>query len=352
MNQPYPWQTALWERVWQQRGTLHHALLLYGKKGLGKLDFARALAQALLCENLAGGRFACGACASCRWFAQGSHPDFRLIEPEAAASGAVGESGAGGADESARPDKKAATQITVDQVRQLQDFLTVTTHRQGYRAIILNPAEAMNSFAANALLKILEEPPPRTLFLLVAHQPRRLLPTVLSRCRRLPVPPPVPAEAEAWLAAQGVEQGGLYLAQAGNAPLMAVEVSQPEYQSERIKFLKQLSDPTAAGRVLEIAAAAQAVPMGNVIHWMSCWCHDLMMTKLAGRLRFNPDFAAALGKLASAIGNGELIALQTQVANAVKAVNHPLNPRLFLEQLLLSYFHLVTPPEHGAHAGL
>ncbi|HMV01241.1 MAG TPA: DNA polymerase III subunit delta', partial [Rhodocyclaceae bacterium] len=147
-----------------RRTRLPHALLLAGPRGLGKFALAQAFASGLLCEQPGMDGRSCGTCIACGWMAQGNHPDFRLLQPEALAAGDEG------ADEGKGDKKKASQQITIDQVRELDDFLNVGTHRSGLRVILVHPAEAMNRSTANALLKSLEEPGAGTVFLLVSDE--------------------------------------------------------------------------------------------------------------------------------------------------------------------------------------
>lgn len=148
-------------------GRLHHAWLLQGPRGIGKaslaFDFARRLLGARVGEALADDVpedvF--------RQVAQGGHPNLVHITRPAAERG-------GG----------FRTQITVDGIRRLNHFFQTTAGGR-WRVAIIDPADDMNRNAANALLKILEEPPERSIFLLVNHQPGRLLPTIRSRCRVL-----------------------------------------------------------------------------------------------------------------------------------------------------------------------
>ncbi len=117
-----------------------------------------------------------------------------------------------------------STQIRIEQVRELASELTLTAHQGGYKVGILSPADSMNRFAANALLKTLEEPPAGTLLILVATQPSRLPATILSRCQRVRVRAPERAEAVAWLeATRGPGDWERVLAVLGTAPLLAAE---------------------------------------------------------------------------------------------------------------------------------
>lgn len=130
---------AVWEQLLARRRQLPHALLIVGQRGIGKFALARSFAESLLCENLAPSGEACGACLACGWLAQGNHPDLRLLQPNAVAA----EAPEGGEGEDAGK-KKPSQQITIDQVRALDEFLHVGTHRHGARVVLLNPADAMN----------------------------------------------------------------------------------------------------------------------------------------------------------------------------------------------------------------
>ena len=153
----------------------------------------------------------------------------RRGEEESPASGA--------ADEDAGSPKKASRQISVERVRTLVDFVTLTSHRGGVKVVLIAPAEAMHPSAANAVLKILEEPPGDTYFLLVSHQPERLLPTIRSRCFHLTFALPDPEPTLEWLKGQGIERGELALAQGGYAPLAAIDRARDETFWSRRKAL-------------------------------------------------------------------------------------------------------------------
>jgi DNA polymerase-3 subunit delta' len=145
----------VWHQLQARRAQLPHALLISGQRGIGKFDLARSASPSRCSAKMrTESGTACGKCLACGWLAQGNHPDLRLLQPEALASGESSEAGEG--EEVGK--KKPSQQITIDQVRALDDFLHVGTHRHGARLVLLNPAEAMNRATANALLKSLEEP--------------------------------------------------------------------------------------------------------------------------------------------------------------------------------------------------
>jgi DNA polymerase-3 subunit delta' len=324
------WHRDALERLLSDRERLPHALLVHGPAGIGKAEFARALAQSLLCESPRDG-LACGECPSCHWFSQGNHPDYREIVPEAAAEDDEGEAQAPGGKEKAK-----SLVIKVDQVRAVADVVSLTTHRAGWRVLVLRPAEAMQAAAANALLKTLEEPPPHTMLVLVSDRPARLLATLRSRCRHLALGLPPRDEALAWLRAEGVAQPEIALASAGGAPLLARDLAAPEEAELRRRTLGELAKPSGADPVA-FAAAVDRATVERVIHWMQTWVSDLARVKLAGSARHHPDFAAALQARARGADLERLFALDRELTEARRLASHPLNPRLVAEHLLMAY---------------
>jgi len=237
-------QPQAWKRLLQCRERVPHALLLHGPQGVGKFELAELFAQLLLCERPQPEK-PCGKCDACRWYVAGHHPDVRFVEPEALARRAPGE-----AEETEKPKGKPSSEIKIDQIRGLEDFVHIGSHRGGLRVAIVNPAEAMNAHASNALLKNLEEPPPGAVFVLVANRPARLLATVRSRCIQVAVSLPQPAAAGAWLEAQGVRDAARRLAFAGGAPRQAVE----DAAGERSAFIDEALKTLAAGDFVRLGA--------------------------------------------------------------------------------------------------
>lgn len=196
-----PWPAPPWTQVQRAHlksalaaNHLPHALLIHEAPGAGGEWLALWSAQLLLCTQ--GTDAPCAECVACRRVAARQHPDLALLAPE-----------------------EAGRQIRIEQVRELAAELALTSHAGGYKVAVLSPADALNRFAANALLKTLEEPPARTLLVLVVTQPSRLPATVLSRCQRLRVRAPGRAEALTWLtAARGEHPWAAALDTVGEAP--------------------------------------------------------------------------------------------------------------------------------------
>ncbi len=328
----YSWHEAIFQRLSQPAQALPHAVLLKGQAGIGKREFAATVAKGLLCEKPASPLCACGSCVACHWFDTGNHPDYRMLQPEAAeAAEAAEEDGAG--------DKKKKRDISIAQVRSLAEFINISAHRSGAKVVVIQPAEAMNVNAANALLKSLEEPPPDTFFLLVSDRPHMLPATLRSRTQQIALPPPTATEAAAWLAKSGSAQPGLALAQSGGAPLLAVTLDTPEYWAARLQLLDGLSSRQFDALALAERCVAQPIP--QVIHWLQRWSYDLACLSFGQPLRYNPDKKDALIAAAKHMKALDIMRFHRELVRFQRIVNHPLNPRLLIEDLLLRYGQLI-----------
>ncbi len=218
----YPWLKKQWQQLLSQyeREAVHHALLFAGAAGLGKQDCAKALSQLLLCENGQGRSEACEQCQSCRWVLEGVHPDAYTVTLQ----------------------EKAST-IKVDQIRELSDQLSQTAHRGGYQVVCLYPADTLSLAASNALLKTLEEPSGKVVFILVTNHKDRLPITVQSRCQLLTFQMDNPAEAEHWLAVNledSTMSSASLLRAAHGAPLLAKALAEEGYAELQQRVVDQL----------------------------------------------------------------------------------------------------------------
>jgi DNA polymerase-3 subunit delta' len=198
-----PWQSEWRRRLRASResGRLPHSSLLLSSPGLGALHLANWMAALALCDSAVAAP--CGACTSCALLRSDSHPDYHVIRPE-----------------------EDAKQIKVEQIRELIAALSLTSYRGGFKAAIIDGAEALNANGANAFLKTLEEPAPDTLLILSARWTHRLPATIASRCLRIALQPPSRDAALSWLEAHGgsAQNWSAALALAGGAPLLAAEL--------------------------------------------------------------------------------------------------------------------------------
>jgi DNA polymerase-3 subunit delta' len=246
-----PWLAPARERVLQmlRTGRLAHALLLQGQPGLGKHALAEWIGRTALCESPSDGP--CGECTSCRLHSANSHPDLVRVV--------------------IREDKK---QILVDDVREMIAGLTLKSYRGRRKVALIDPADAMNSNGANALLKTLEEPAGEALLVLTASRPERLPATIASRCQRLKIMPPSRAVALDWL--RGIDPGVEWeprLALVAGAPLAALALA-------RVAPIdKDMAELTAVlargdGDVVALAERCQKAHPGERLRWIENWVTD------------------------------------------------------------------------------
>lgn len=176
----YPWLNAVFQQLIarKEQNRLHHALLLQGPEGIGKADFARELAATILCAK-ASEMGACGQCQSCKLYLAGSHPDFHEVISD--------------------------KQIGVDAIREAIKKLSGSAQLSGAKVLVIYAAHTMTESSANALLKTLEEPTSDTYLLLVSHKAEGLLPTIISRCERILMPPPNLQQSMNWIETQWQE---------------------------------------------------------------------------------------------------------------------------------------------------
>lgn len=325
--------------VLAQKAQLAHALLIKGPRGIGKQAFGMALAQALLCESPAADGAACGQCSACNWFTSGAHPDFRVLAP---ATEADPEAEIEEGSKKAKP----SPWISIEQVRELHDFIYVSSHRGGRKVILVCPAEALNVNAANALLKSLEEPPALTHFILISHRPHRLPRTIISRCRQLSLQQPDRATALAWLGGQGVADPEVALAQSSGAPLLALAASEGDELAGRRDFLSRIAPPNFDP--LAIAESFRDLPLERFIGWLQKWTYDIAEQRMLGTIRFNPDLARELAIIAKRVEPLAALRLHRKLVREQRNIHHPLNGRLYIESVLLAYAAVVNPSQQAA----
>jgi DNA polymerase III subunit delta' len=241
-----------------------------------------------------------------------------------------------------RTKKAPSLEILIDQVRRISDFLTVTSHRGGRRVVVLAPAEALNAPAANALLKMLEEPPPGAVFVVVSDELDAVLPTIRSRCVLVRAPAPRREEALQWLQQQGVDDPEARLAEAGGAPLAVVdeEAADPRRRLDgdvRAALLAVLARGPAASAADIVAAIPRDISIGPAIRLCQRWGWDLLGERAA------PSQKRALATLARAVDPVRLGGWLRALADAQAVSDHPLNARLAVEQALLGYLDTWSP---------
>ncbi len=348
------WQNTLWRTMMRDGNIRGHAVLLKGRKGIGKFSFARCFAKSLLCRNPVADHMACGHCVSCNWFEQRTHPNFVAVSPEMMSSSQITAAQSEGEDQPSgdSPIKKKPSQyISISQIRELDDFVYLSGHQPGHKIVLIYPAETMNSAASNALLKKLEEPPEQVLFILVAHRPQRLLPTVRSRCQHIAMPVPDTETALAWLQQQispgqtpenrpqpngntGVNKLRALLALSGYSPLEALAL-EGSYTQHR-QFIDVIRSPDRLDP-LAVAEMLHNLDLITTVEWLQKWCYDVLSFGVAGVIRYHPDCETHIRALCTRTRPQSVLTYLRFLNTRQALARHPLQAKLFLEEILIRY---------------
>lgn len=299
-------------------GRLSHALLITGSPNVGKGTLARCLAQELLCT---ADQSPCGACRACRLVANGHHPDLRWIEPQ------------GG-------------YLKISQVRELTHQLALSPFEGPCQIAVLDRFELATTGAANALLKTLEEPPPRVILVLLAQQAEVLLPTVVSRCQVIalrPIPRSLIEQAliEQWnVAAEEAEFlshvcGG----RLGWAISTLTSPALLEHRTQRLADLVRLLHSTRVTRFAYADSLARQAPesiLESLELWTVWWRDVLLLTNHSSVPLTNVDRQTELGQVAELCSISTVQAALNALQNTVHQLSQNANSRLALEILLLN----------------
>jgi DNA polymerase-3 subunit delta' len=296
---------------------LAHAYAFVGPSGVGRRLTAVALAQAVLC-----GRRGCGTCPVCRRVAAGQHPDCQVITATPP-----------------RDNAKGAPMIRIEQVRDLERTAALAPLEGARKVFVLDDAERMTLPTAQALLKTLEEPPPRTHLVLIIANPRALPPTVLSRCQHVRFRPLDGAAAARFLEDRGVpaDASALLARLAEGRPGLALGTDLQALRTRREAALALAAEPPA-----RLGVALDGVPTDRAtvttyleLYWS--WYRDALCLAAGGSatLLVNADQETALRALAARLPVPALISALARVKAAWVALESNVNPRLALETALL-----------------
>jgi DNA polymerase-3 subunit delta' len=294
----YPWLQSITDSMAAalSQDRMPHALLLSGQTGVGKAALADYLARQLLCHELPADGVPCGHCPGCLQYAAGTHPDYFQVEPA-----------------------EDATVIKVDQVRELAESLSLSSHHGGFKVALLMPADAMNINASNSLLKTLEEPSDNTVLLLVSARPAQLPATIRSRCQLLRVEIPSRDVALRWLDGQiADDRKDMYLQLAHGAPLgildgtrSALTVAQEWSKDEELQGVR----------------------------WLREWLMDLLRIRLTGQTDSvrSADLVDLLGGLARRLDGRVMFRQLDSINSLLRMTAGSLNRQLLTEDVLLAW---------------
>ena len=322
-------KAVAWLEQSLKRGRVSHAYLFLGLPHVGKTSLAICLAQALNCQDPAS---PCGQCPSCRRIAAGKHADVQIIkllkDPK---------------------DGKDAQEISIDQIKDLQQHANLPPYEGSYKVFIITEAESLSPEASNRLLKTLEEPPPHIVIILLASAEERLLPTVVSRCHRLELRP-VPAKQ---LEKALVEREGMEVDLAKRLAHLATGcpglVLSPETRKnlldERPRRLADLLNLDGAGNVERFKFAAglaerfskQRPQVEDELKLWLGWWRDLLLTKAELKDSVvNIDMGTELEGRVQMLSLSQISGFLSSLGQAVRQLEQNANPRLVLEVLMLN----------------
>lgn len=307
MNAP-SWHDEPWQRLLQRRARneLPHALMLSGPAGLGKRAFVERLQRALLCVEPDQGD-ACGHCRTCLLMDAGTHPDRVRIQLEE------------------RKDGVLRKEIVVHQIRALSERLSTSSQFGGWQVACIDPADAMNTAAANALLKTLEEPSSSSILILVADAPWRLPATIRSRCQRIQFRLPPHDAALAWLRGQGVARAEDALEAAAGNPGLARDWAGSDALKQRAEVYTDLR-ALAEGRSEPVSVAARwSADAPEQRLWFAA---QAAVEALRARSTGHP------GDMRSGLASDRLATWYTRANQARDALRGPLRKDLVLLELL------------------
>jgi DNA polymerase-3 subunit delta' len=315
-----PWITRQTTELLAQRG---HAWLLQGPSGLGQYELALALASAWLCEKPTE-QGACGECPSCHAIAVRTHADLAVLMPETQMmelGWPLSEKAQADIDDKKR---KPSKEIRVEAMRDAVEFSQRTDARGRGKAVLVFPAERMNTVTANALLKTLEEPPGDVRFVLATEASHLLLPTIRSRCLAHTMKWPQADEAMTWLKAQGVPDAvaQALLRSAGGRPTDVLRQAEsglsPDWWAALPKAMLQ-----GDARHLADLSPAQAIDALQKL------CHDLVLRQAGADPRFFEASQLPTSKASVTV----LTDWFKRLMLSARSAEHPFNAGLMLEAL-------------------
>jgi DNA polymerase-3 subunit delta' len=305
-----------------EQGSIAHAYLLTGPRHIGKRTLAVDLSKAINCNV---SEPPCGQCPSCRRIDEDKHADVVLTQLDSTA------------------------EIGINTIKELQHLANLPPYEGKYKVFIIDDAEYLSTEAANCLLKILEEPPPNVIWLLLTSEEERLLPTIVSRCYRFELKPVSPKEMQKILTDRyDVEppKANLLARLSHGCPGWAISATQDDklllQRAENIDTVSSLltadlEQRFAYAQKLAEQFTRQRRPVIEMIDTWIGWWRDLMLLKGGCEEPItNIDYKDTLEKQAGDLTLGETNDFIANLRMAKEQVNKNINPRLLLEWLMLN----------------
>lgn len=319
--QVYPWQKNVWQTLTTRFPQIGHGLLFYGKAGSGKDAFAQQFLAWVLCQQR-GLTQACGVCNSCQWLSADTHPNYVYVSID-------------------EENKKQNAQIKIEKIRDLLPFVQQTG--EGWRVIVIQPAEALNLASSNALLKTLEEPGEQVLIILLAQHYLKLPATIRSRLQHFALDRISPEQAHAYLRQEltnaGQSQYDLLLNLANQMPIQALELAGSEWLGRRSEFLQDwLKLVSQKNQPMQMANKwNKALAFADFLVMFEYLLADLTAHKLAQAIKnIDLDFTA----LAAHYTLEYLFNLYTELQQSKQLLKQNVQSNLIVDQLCIKLMHV------------
>lgn len=316
-----PWLQQHWEQLtsYITQFRVPQALMVVGKKGLGKHLLVEHFSQALLCNNSTGEIGFCGHCQSCTLFKANTHPDYICIAPE-----------------------EQGKAIGIDVIRQLTSKLALKPQFESYRVVVVNMADALNNASANAFLKYLEEPTERTCLILVTDKPSKLPATIRSRCQKVNITISDNKISQQWLEQQAVTENiNLLLNLAKGAPLLAKQFSDNGVIAVRVAHFEQWLQVANAKKsfisVAEQWSKLDKQAMDMLMNWVIGWVIDMIKIKSDPQITnlLNVDLLTDLQQLAERLDLKQLYKHYDFLLVSQHRLDTQINKQLLFEEVLI-----------------
>jgi DNA polymerase-3 subunit delta' len=320
--QVYPWQQIVWDTLTGRFPKLGHGLLFYGKKGCGKEAFAQYFLAWILCANRHANNAPCGECGSCLWLKSDTHPNYVHISTD-------------------EENKKQNAKIKIEKIRDLLPFVQQTV--DGWRVIVIEPAEALNMSSANALLKTLEEPGDRVVIILLADHYLKLPATIRSRLQHFALDRISEVQAGEYLSEHLPElnqtQKQLLLNLSNQMPLQAMQLAQAEWLNKRQEFLNDWQKlVTQKNMPMAIATKwNKALNFSDFAQMFEYLLSDLICVKLNQQVK-NPDLD--LSVLSEQYTLEFLFTIYSDLQQSKRFIEQNVQSNLVLDQLCIKLMNI------------